>query len=1112
MRCCRPIGFVVLLLSFALGAAAQTPPAPLDGTPARLLRLADISADHIVFTYEGDLWLVAAAGGVPRRLTVGHGTEQDAKFSPDGRWLAFTADYDGGRDVYVMPALGGEPRRLTFHPGVDQVIDWHPDGKRILLRSSRRHPLGVPEFFLAGSDGGLPEPVAVDRGALGSYSPDGTRLAYNRIASENRTWKRYEGGMAQHVWLADFATGRIVQATAWTGTDNYPMWIGNRVYFNSDREDGTLNIWSLDPDRLDLAPTRHTFFTDYDVKYPSAGPGSIVFQYAEQLHVLDLASGEVRAVPIDLRSDRVPMRPEYVRIEPRTGSFGLCPQGERALLEARGELLVVPVKEGPWRNLTRTSGSREKCAAWSPDGEQIAFVSDRTGDEQLYIMPAKGGDWRRLTDGQFGMILPPVWSPDGKWLLFGDKFMRLNLADVKTGKVTVVDQGEYDDAWERWGILDYVWSPDSRWIAYTRNTANMHEIITLYDRENATRTPVTDAMFTSWSPSFDPEGRYLWFLSNRTFAPIMDSIDQNHIFLDAARPYLVILQGDTRSPFDAAAGEAGAAAMDANKDEKKDDKKKADKKDAAAATRIDLDGLAGRVVAVKGAAAANWFRLEATVAGCVLLRRDEPVFLKYQHVDDRSTDADLTLVSYDLAKKETTDLGGGVTNYHLSADGKKAIVRQGDKYTVAAVGAPLSGGDKLALGDVRILVDRAEEYRQIFAEAWRVQRDWFYDKTMHGLDWAAVRAKYESLLPWCGHRDDLRYLIGEMIGELNIGHTYVYGGDYQGGGSRIGTGLLGCDFAWDRGAGGYRITRILPGWGWLENLISPLVAPGVGVREGDVVTAIDGLALSAAVNPYAALVDKAGKVVELTLAGGRTVAVEALRSERGLRYRGWVETNRAKVAALSNGRIGYLHLPNMMEPGLVEFAQYFYPQSGMEAMIIDERYNGGGFVGDMIIDRLERRLWAMTIPREGKTGRNPERVFHGPLAVLINEDTGSNGEFFAHAIKVKGLAHVIGMRTWGGSIGIEPHQDLVDGGVTTPPQFGIYGIDHGDWIIEGWGVEPHQQVQNMPADVVAGGDAQLEAAVAHLLGELRAHGDRWRIHATPAYPDKSRPRMSGVNR
>jgi tricorn protease len=1078
--------------------------APFKGAPARLLRLADISADHIVFTYEADLWLVSDRGGVPRRLTTGHGVEQDAKFSPDGQWLAFTGEYDGGRDVYLMPAMGGEPRRLTFHPGTDQVIDWHPDGEHILFRSSRTHPSRLTEFYLIHRDGGLPTKVALDLAGLGSYAPDGRKLAYNRIPRENRTWKRYEGGMAQEIWIADFSTGAIDRATRWTGTDNYPMWIGDRVFFNSDAEDGTLNIWSLDPARPDADPVRHTHYADYDVKYPSSGAGRIVFQYQEQLHVLEVASGEVVPVQVDLRSDRVQMRPELVEISPRKGAFGLNPDGDTVFLEARGELVSVPVGEGPWKNLTRTSSSREKDSAWSPDGESIVFVSDRTGNEQLYVMPAGGGEWRQLTDDTFGMILPPVWSPDSNWILFGDKFMRLNLLEVKTGALKVIDQGEYDDAWERWGILDYVWSPDSRWVAYTKNTGNMHEIITLYDREMGTLTQVTDTMFSSWSPSFDPGGKYLWFLSNRSFEPIMGRVDQNHVFLSCARPYLVLLQDGVRSPFDPAAGD--------DEDKENGDEDDGDNGDTVEVV-IDLEGIEGRVVVAAGVEAGNWFRLEAVEDGCLMLRRNEPIFIKYQNVNDRTAADDLTLFAFTIGGDEPEELGDGVNNYHLSADGSRIVIRRDREYVVGDAGKALEkNGNKIDLEDVRIRVDRDQEYRQIFNEAWRVQRDWFYDKNMHGEDWEAVRAKYERFLPWCGHRDDLRYLIGEMISELNIGHTYVAGGDYQGGGSRIGTGLLGCDFVWDPDGGGYRVTRMLPGWEWSERLVSPLAAPGVGVREGDVLTAIDGVALSATVSPLAALVDKAGKVVELEFSSGETVKVETLSSERALRYREWVEANRVKVAELSDGRIGYLHLPNMGTSGLIEFAAYFYPQSGLEAMIIDERYNGGGFVADMIIDRLERELWALAIPREGKQGRNPERALHGPIVVLINELTGSNGEFFAHAVKEKELAHVIGLRTWGGSIGIEPHQDLVDGGITTPPQFGLYGLRSGDWLIEGWGVEPHQEVMNEPADIVAGRDAQLEAAVAHLLTELSSAGDRWRIPPTPPYPDKSRPRMSGVNR
>lgn len=1127
--CSLPILLAGALIAAPAGRDGD-PAGPPDG-PARLLRHADVSEEAIVFTYEDDLWTVPVEGGGARRLTVGHGAERGARFSPDGRWLAFTGQYDGAWDVYVMPAAGGEPVRLTFHPGIDQVLDWHPDGERILFRSSREHPLGETELFLVDRRGGLPQKVPVDRGALGSFSPDGRRLAYNRIPSEARTWKRYQGGMAQNVWLADFDDGSFRQLTDWEGADSWPMWVGDVICFASDREDGTMNLYALDPESGEVE--RLTSYVDYDVKYPSAGPRHIVFQHGEALQLLELASGEVRPVEVRVRSDRVPMRAERVDVRPRTGSFGLSPAGERLLLEARGEILSLPVEKGDWFDLTRASGSREKNAAWSPRGDWVCFVSDRSGEEQLYLVDQEGrGEWRQLTDGEGRFLLPPVWSPDGKWIVFGDKTMRLQLLNVASGKLTEIDRGEWDDAWERWGILDYVWSPDSRWVAYTKNTGNMHEVICLYSLDSGRVTELTDNFFTSWSPSFDPEGRYLWFLSNRSFEPIMDRVDQNHVFLELARPYLVLLREGERSPFFEGPGlaEAPDGEGEAAPDEPQEEGKKPrpargkdkpeprvkgedgrdGKAEGAGRTRIDLEGIGRRILPADGFEAANLFRLTATADGCLVLRRDEPQFTKYQNVDDRTEDSDLVLVAYSLEDREAEDLGEDVANYHLSADGKKLVYRSGASYGVVDAGKPFKKGDgAVALDEVRITVDREQEYRQIFAEAWRIERDWFYDPGMHGVDWPLIRAKYERFLPWCGTRGDLTYLIGEMIAELNIGHTYVYGGDDQGRGSDTPTGLLGCDLALDRERGLYRIARILPGAGWDEDLRSPLAEPGVDVREGEFLLAIDGVELRPDESPYVQLVDKADRVVELTVAADargaepRQVRVRTIRGEFRQRYHEWVERNRRYVEERSGGRLGYLHLPDMSETGLVMFGMYFYPQTGKEGLVIDERSNGGGFVGDMIIDRLERQLWSLTTPREGLPGSNPERAFHGPLAVLINEDTGSNGEYFAEAIKIKGLAPLIGMRTWGGAVGIEPHQDLVDGGATTPPQFGIYDLE-GNWIIEGWGVEPDIEVQNEPASVVAGRDMQLDAAIDHLLERLATEGEQWRLPERPPYPDKSK--------
>ena len=1078
------LGFCLLVSATAAGASEVT----------HLMRFADLHGDLVVFTYEGDLWLADVGGGDARRITSHPGNEANAKFSPDGTQLAFTGSYDGGVDVYVMDVRGGEPRRLTWHPAADQVLDWHPDGERILFRSNRVWPNREFETYLVSVHGGLPERLPLDRGGLASLSPDGSKVAYNRISREARTWKRYQGGMAQEIWLADLNDGSIKKLTDWPGSDNFPMWNGQTIVFNSDREDSKLNLYAMNADGSGVR--RLTRLTDYDVKYPSMGDkGRVIFQNAARLHVLDLASGVEKPLDITIRSDRPRFREEFVEVAPRTGSFRLSPAGERVLIEARGEILNLPAEDGDPVDLTHASGSREKDAAWSPDGKWIAFISDRTGEEEIWLTDQKGVTVRQLTSGGTGLMLPPVWSPDSKHLIYADKFLRLNLVSIESGRRKVIAQSDYDDAWERWGIQDYVWSPCSHWIAYSSQGHNMNESIFLYSLDAGQTTRVTDDWHTDWSPSFSGDGDYLYFLSNRTFEPIMGWQDQNHVFLDMTRPYLVLLRKGMASPF-------------ATQDVLVGEDEEAENKDDDAATLIDLEGIAGRVLACVGVPAGTYFRLEAVDGGFVYLQKNELDFLKYETVNDRTT-APYELIKYVVADAETSSLMDGLTNYHLSPDGKKMAYRCGTMVGVVDAGSAASVGDgSIETSGLSLRVDRKAEYLQIFDEAWRIQRDWFYDPGMHGVDWAGIRDKYRRFVPDCGTRGDLNYLIGEMISELNIGHTYIFGGDDADGGDRVRAGLLGCDLV----AGGkqkyYRIANIVDGVSWDPDQRSPLAEPGCGAVEGDLLTAIDGEEITTADNPYRLLQDKAGRWVTLTLnakpgeKGAKTCRVRTLGSERDIRYREWVEGNRAAVEKAGRGRIGYMHLPDMMTGGLIEFGKAFYPQFAKEALIIDERYNGGGFVGDQIIDRLERVLWAMNQPREGKMGRNPERAFHGPIVVLINEDTGSNGEYFAYAIKVKKLATLIGMRTWGGAVGIEPHQDMVDGGGTTPPQFGPIGMD-GTWIIEGHGVEPDIVIQNMPADVVAGKDAQLEKAVSVLLERLEKEGDRWRLPSRPSYPDKS---------
>lgn len=1123
-----------VLCGWLLAGLVLAPAAALEG---HLMRMADVHEDQIVFTYEDDLWLVSTEGGLARRLTNDPGQEVWAKFSPDGKWLAFTAQYDGGLDVYLMPSQGGIPTRLTYHPAMDRVLGWFPDGKHVLFRSTRVWPNRGEEVYKVSIDGGMPERLPVDRAGLASISPDGKSIAYNRISRESRTWKRHRGGTAQDIWMGSFEDTDYRKVVDSDWTENFPMWHGDAIYFNSDREDGTLNLYKYEVSSQRI--TRLTRYKDYDVKYPAIGPNHIVYQYRETLHLYDLRSNVTQEVPVEIPSDMVAVRPEFDRISPTAGAFQLSPTGVRLLLEARGEIINVPVEKGQPVNLTKAPGSREKNCAWSPDGRWIAFLSDKTGEEEVYLVDQHGEkEWKQLTTGGLGFRMQLVWSPDSKYLAFSDKFMRLNVVNAETGEITVADQSHYDDAWERWGIQEYAWSPCSQWLVYSKMEKTMYESIFVYSLADGQAHRLTGEMTQDWSPSFSPCGKYLYFLSNRTFDPKMGYVDQNHIYRDLTRPYILLLAADAESPYkpetseeevkeeapsaeqkkeeagaaeekEEAAEAADASAGDAQPEppEKKDDKDQKDEKHA----RIDLEGIEWRILPAQGVSAGNYFRLEATEKGFLYLSNPDPGFSKYDIINDH-TGGGLELYHYDLKEAETSKVMDGIANYHLSPNGKKMVYRAGGTYGVVDTGKKGKVGDgKVDYGSVRITVDRGQEFFQIFDEAWRIQRDWFYDENMHGLNWPEIREKYRQFVPYAGNRSDLNYLIGEMIAELNIGHTYVWGGDAQGGGKYVPTGFLGADFEVVAGSPYYRIKHIVPQYPLVPDERSPLAEPGSPIKVGHYLIALDGEEITTSDNIYRFLQNRQSSVVRITYndeptkEGAREFLTRTIGSEGAIRYREWVEKNRAYVDELTDGQVGYVHLPDMGEDGLREFARYWYPQYYKKGFIVDARYNGGGFTADMIIDRLEREIWGITIPREGKGWRDPERVFVGPWALLINEDTGSNGEMFAEAIKIKNMAPVIGMRTWGGSIGIEPHQPLVDGGTVTPPQFGLYGLDR-RWLIEGRGVEPNIEVQNTPGNVLRGIDEQLDAGIQNVMQRIPAEG--FEMPPVPAYPDKSRPHGS----
>ncbi|MFH2001890.1 MAG: hypothetical protein ABIK28_19575, partial [Planctomycetota bacterium] len=772
--------------------------------PGKLMRFADVHGDQIVFSYEADLWLVSTQGGTARRLTTHEGGESFAKFSPDGSRIAFTASYDGGADIYVMDVTGGAPKRLTFHPAADMMIEWFPDGERILFRSTgRTYPFRAFDLWEVNVNGGMPVKLPIDRGGLATISPDGKSVAYNPIAREFATWKRYKGGMAMNIWLCRLEDGYFEKIVSNLGNDNWPMWIDDDLYFASDLDPvapdkpTTVNIFKYS--FSDKSTTQMTVHTDYDVKYPSrGGPDDhlIVYQNAGELYLLDVTTGDSRKVPIHLPTDAVSMRETYFPVQDFMGSFNLSPTGVRMVFDSRGDIYTVPAEEGTARCLTQdTSASREKNPAWSPDGRWVAFLSDRTGEEELYMIDRKGeGDWIQLTENSGGYRMQPVWSPDSKQIAFSDKYLQLVLVDVDARTRKVVDKGDVDTGWEDWGVQEYSFSPDSRWLTYTKVVESQLESVFLYSLDKDKVFPVTDHSRNDFSPSFDPDGKYLYFLSDRTFNPIMGDLDQNHIYLNMTRPYVLILKEGEPSPFkpkesdeevkeakpdmndDAgktvgatAAGEAVAEAEassegDADKKEAPAEKAASDSKEKG--TEIDTVDFARRIVPAP-VPAGNYFRLTGVKGGFLYLAKKEMEFTKYQVVTDAAASG-YELMKFDLEEQESKQLMPDIGNYYVSADHKKMVYHAGAGYGIAAAGGPVTPGKgRISLSRVYGHVNKVKEFQQAFDEAWRIERDFFYDKNMHAVDWKAVGRKYRALVPFCGNRADLTYLIGEMIGEIN---------------------------------------------------------------------------------------------------------------------------------------------------------------------------------------------------------------------------------------------------------------------------------------------------------------------------------------------------------
>jgi len=1066
------VGAVALVAAGAASAhASEVPNRPL-------LRFPDIHGDLVVFVHGEDIWSAPAEGGVARRLTLHDGEERYPKFSPDGRWIAFTGDYDGNADVYVMSAEGGDIRRVTFHPDDDVVVGWHPTKGKILFQSGRRAYSRFTRLYLIAPDGTGLEELVLHEAAWGSFSPDGSKIVYNRVAREHRTWKRYQGGLAQDLWLFDFGTNEDRKLTSFEGTDRAPMWIGDTIYFSSDR-DRVLNLYALDPESGETRQlTRHT---EFDVRRPSDGSGRIVYELGGEIWSLDTKSGETRRIPIEVLTDQPERRPYRKDVSEDVTQVTCSPTGQRALVIARGDVFTVPRKEGPTRNLTESSGSREKDAVWSPDGKRIAYLSDESGEYGIHLIDPLGKEPAvRLTTHESGYRHTLRWSPDSKRIAFADQTLRFYWVDVESGKIHEVDRSATeptDIGIDLKPIHDYAWSPDSRYLAYSKIDADLVSRVYLHSLETGETRRVSGDLFNDFGPVFSRDGRHLLFISNRRFDPTFCDFEWEMVYKKAAGIYALTLR------------KGGEPLLPLRSDE--EDGAGATKEGAEAAKAeaprvvVDFDGIEGRVEALP-LPPGNYRRLAANDSRLFYLDADAGDFNRFEF---RAVEA-MDLHAFTFEDRKSRTVIDGIAAYDLSADGSWIAYQKGDTVGIVAAGAEDSKGEPLDLSGLVTLLNPVAEWRQIFEESWRMERDFYYEPNLHGIDWAAMRQKYGRLVPSASCRQDLQYIVGELIGELNTSHTYVYGGDRKRRAERVDVGMLGADWDVDAENGRFRLAKIYRVPDFTLGVWPPLARPGIDVKEGDYLLEVDGVDVRTDRSLYAYFQGLAGKRIAVVFndrparAGAREFLVEPIGSERVLRYRDWLEHNREIVERESNGQIGYLHLPDTYLGSTREFPKYFYGQTRKKGLLVDGRFNGGGLDPDIFLQRLAKTPLSWWTRRYSFPQTSPPVTTTAHMVLLTNRQAGSGGDMLPDEFRRLGLGPVIGTRTWGGLVGVSMFLTMVDGGRLTAPDYRIWVPGEG-WIIENEGVVPDIEVDLTPAEMARGFDAQLMKGVEVLLEKIR---------------------------
>jgi tricorn protease len=1052
----------------------------------RLLRFPDIIKDKITFVYAGDIWIVDTNGGTARQLTSHDGIELFPKFSPDGKWIAFSAEYSGNRQVYIIPVEGGTPTQLTFYNDVgimpprggfdNRVLGWTPDGKKVLFRGNRL-PWGkrMGKYFLVPIDGGLETPLQIPEGGGGMLSPDGTKMVYTPIDREWRTWKRYRGGRAQDIWIYDLKNNTTEQITDYVGTDNQPMWVGDKIFYTSDQT-GTLNLYSYD---LNSKQTNEvTNFEYYDVLWPSSGEENIVYENGGYIYKYNIVSNKNEIVPIKVFGDFPGTVPYIKNIKDQVNWFEISPTGKRGLFEARGDVFTVPAENGEILNLTKTQGIREIDPVWSPDGKWIAYLSDRTGEYELFMKMSDGsGEEKQITDDGTIWRFPPIWSPDSKKLAFSDKNQLLWYVDIENGNPVEVDHSNYGD------ITDYQWAPDSRWLTYTKGSESFMTSVWVYSLDSKETIQLTSDLTSEFNPVFGKDGKYLYFFSNRDFNLKFSNWEFNYVYTDPTRVYVAALNNSIPALF-----------QPKSDDEKINSEASGNEKEnngtEEVVVNIDPDNFENRIAALPGTSGIYYSLLPSATGVLYMFRDDAGTKLKYFNAED---------------EKVVTVLDG-IGNYVVSTDGNKLLYAIRGEYGIVDIKENQKNTDgRLDLNKLEMKIDPKAEWAEMYVDGWRLLRDWFYDANMHGLDWNKIKEKYEQLVPYVAARWDLDYIFGELGGELNAGHVYVNWGDFERVQRREG-GLLGCEIESDP-SGYYKITKIFSGENWHPDFRSPLTEYSVDVSVGDFILAIDGEEINTSVNFYKYLENKAGITVSLivnskpSMEGARVEMVTPANSETSLRYLDWVESRMKMVDELSDGKIGYIHIPNTAVEGNRELFKYFYPQTNKEALILDDRYNGGGFVPDRMIELLERQILNYWVRRGIEARPVPGLVHEGPKACLINGYSSSGGDAFPYYFREKNLGTIIGTRTWGGLIGISGNPSLMDGGSISIPVFRFLDTE-GNWAVENEGVYPDIEVLDRADLVAEGEDPSLEKAVEVLLEELKKNPPKKIVIPPP--PDESK--------